>query len=292
MELFGVPLTALYGQLVVGLVNGSFYAVLSLGLAVIFGMLKIVNFVHGALYMLGAVFAWILTSKFGLSYWWALLLAPLVVGAMACIVEITLLRRLYKVDHVYGMLFTLGLAYVVEGLARHWLGVSGKPFAVPEALQGVFNMGFMRLPVYRVWVIAASATICLSTWFIIERTSLGAYLRAATENAPMTRALGINVSLMVTLTYGFGVALAAMAGVLAAPLYQVSPFMGSSLVIVVFAIVVIGGMGSIGGAVVTSLVLGLLEAIAKVYLPEASGIVVFLAMIVVLLSRPSGLFGR
>ena len=188
MELFGVPLTALYGQLVVGLVNGSFYAVLSLGLAVIFGMLKIVNFVHGALYMLGAVFAWILTSKFGLSYWWALLLAPLVVGAMACIVEITLLRRLYKVDHVYGMLFTLGLAYVVEGLARHWLGVSGKPFAVPEALQGVFNMGFMRLPVYRVWVIAASATICLSTWFIIERTSLGAYLRAATENAPMTRA--------------------------------------------------------------------------------------------------------
>lgn len=292
MELFGVPLTALYGQLLIGLVNGSFYAILSLGLAVIFGMLKVVNFVHGALYMLGAVVAWLLASKLGIGYWGALLLAPLIVGALACVLEMSLLRPLYKVDHVYGMLLTLGLAYVIEGLARYWLGVSGKPFQVPDALQGTVDVGFMNLPIYRAWVITASTVVCFGTWFVIERTRLGAYLRAATENAAMTRAFGINVSLMVTLTYGFGVALASFAGVLAAPLYQVSPLMGSNLVIVVFAIVVIGGMGSIAGAVFTSLLLGLLEAVAKVYVPEASGAVVFVVMIAVLLSRPSGLFGR
>lgn len=292
MELFGVPLTALYGQLMIGLVNGSFYAILSLGLAVIFGMLKIVNFVHGAFYMLGAVVAWLLATYLGIEYWPALIVAPVLVGILACAVEVTLLRRLYRVDHVFGLLLTLGLAYVIEGLARHWMGILGKPYSVPDALQGSMDIGFMRLPIYRAWVITASAVVCFGTWFMIERTRIGAYLRAATENAPMTRAFGINVSLMVTLTYGFGVALASLAGVLAAPLYQVSPVMGSSLVVIVFAVVVIGGMGSIAGAIVTSLALGVLEAVARVYLPEVSGIVVFVAMIIVLLSRPSGLFGR
>lgn len=292
MEIFGVPAAALYAQLVIGLVNGSFYAVLSLGLAVIFGMLKVVNFVHGAFYMLGAVAAWVLTTYLGIGYWGALLIAPLAVGLLACGFEVAFLRKLYKIDHVYGLLLTLGLAYVIESLARYWMGVLGKPFAVPDSLQGAFDLGFMRLPIYRGWVIAASLVLCFGTWFIIERTRVGAYLRAATENAPMTRAFGVNVSLMVTLTYGFGVALASLAGVLAAPLYQVSPVMGTNIVVVVFAIVVIGGMGSISGAVITSLLLGVLEALAKTFLPEASGLVVFVAMILVLLTRPSGLFGR
>ena len=292
MEIFGVPLQALYGQVMVGLVNGSFYALLSLGLAVIFGMLNVVNFVHGALYMLGAVAAWLLLTRLGINYWLALILAPLIVGLFGCLIEMTLLRPLYKVDHVYGMLLTLGLAYVIEGLARYWMGVSGKPFQVPEALAGSVDIGFMMLPIYRAWVITISLLVCLGTWLVIERTRLGAYLRAATENPGMTRAFGINVPRMITLTYGFGAALAAFGGVLAAPLYQVSPIMGSNLVIVVFAIVVIGGMGSILGAVVTGLGLGLLEGLCRVYFPEASSSVVFLAMIVVLLTRPTGLFGR
>lgn len=292
MDIFGVPLQAFAGQLVIGLVNGSFYAVLSLGLAVIFGMLNVVNFVHGALYMLGALVAWLLLSQLGIGYWGALLLSPLLVGAMGMVVEIFLLRPLYKVDHVYGMLLTLGMAYVIEGLARYAFGVSGQPFQVPELLRGSVDLGFMMMPIYRCWVIVVSLLVCLGTWFLIERTRLGSYLRAATEKPHMTRAFGINVPLLVTLTYGFGVALAAFAGVLAAPIYQVSPLMGSNLVIVVFAVVVIGGMGSIMGAIVTGMLLGVLEGLARVYYPEASSTVVFVAMIVVLLTRPSGLFGR
>jgi branched-chain amino acid transport system permease protein len=266
--------------------------VLSLGLAVIFGMLNVVNFVHGTLYMLGALAAWMMLAKLGLSYWVALVLAPLLVGSVGCAVEVLLLRPLYKVDHVYGLLLTLGLAYVIEGLARYQFGVSGMPFQVPEALQGSMDLGVMRMPIYRVWVITASLVVCLGTWFLIERTRLGAYLRAATEKPGMTRAFGINVPRLVTLTYGFGVALAALAGVLAAPIYQVSPIMGSNVVIVVFAVVVIGGMGSILGAIVTGLLLGVVEGLTRVYYPEASATVVFVAMILVLLTRPAGLFGR
>ncbi|MDB5817404.1 MAG: branched-chain amino acid transporter permease [Rhizobacter sp.] len=292
MTIFGVAHQALIAQMMVGLVNGSFYAVLSLGLAVIFGMLGVVNFVHGALYMLGAVVAWWLSVNLGFGYWASLFVAPAIVGLAGAAVEFTLLRRLYRIDPVYGMLLTLGLAYVIEGLGRFWLGASGMPFAMPDSLKGSMDLGVMRMPIYRGWVIVASLAVCLATWFAIERTRLGAYLRAATENPGMTRAFGVNVPLMVTATYAFGVALAAFAGVLAAPIYQVSPIMGSNLVVVVFAVVVIGGMGSIMGAIVTGLLLGLLEGLARVYWPEASSSVVFLAMIVVLLTRPSGLFGR
>jgi branched-chain amino acid transport system permease protein len=292
VEIFGVPIQAFASQLVIGLVNGSFYAVLSLGLAVIFGMLNVVNFVHGAVYMLGALVAWMLLKVLGIGYWGALLLAPLIVGLGGAAAEALLLRPLYKVDHVYGLLLTLGMAYAIEGLARHFFGVSGVPYQVPEALRGSLDLGFMMMPTYRFWVICVSLAVCVGTWFLIERTRLGSYLRAATEKPAITRAFGINVPLLVTMTYGFGVALAAFAGVLAAPIYQVSPLMGSNLVIVVFAVVVIGGMGSIMGAVVTGLMLGILEGLARIYYPEAASIVVFVAMVLVLLTRPSGLFGR
>ncbi|AWJ89840.1 branched-chain amino acid ABC transporter permease [Azospirillum baldaniorum] len=290
--IFGIPPQALFGQLLLGLINGSFYALLSLGLAVIFGMLNVINFAHGALYMLGAFVAWLLLTTAGIGYWWALLLAPLVVGAFGVVLEKTLLSRLYKLDHLYGLLLTFGLALIVEGAFRHFYGVSGQPYPIPDLLRGGQNLGFMFLPNYRGWVVVASLVVCLATWYAIERTKLGAYLRAATENPVLVQAFGINVPLMITATYGFGVALAGVAGVLAAPIYQVSPLMGSNLIIVVFAVVVIGGMGSILGAVLTGYGLGLLEGLTKVFYPEASNIVVFVIMAVVLLIKPAGLFGR
>ncbi|WP_391349400.1 branched-chain amino acid ABC transporter permease [Azospirillum sp. A23] len=291
-HLFGIPPQALFGQLLLGLINGSFYALLSLGLAVIFGMLNVVNMAHGALYMVGAFVAWLLLTYLGVGYWGALVLAPLAVGAVGLVLERTMLRRLYKVDHLYGLLLTFGLALIFEGAFRHQYGVSGQPYPIPELLKGGTNLGFMYLPTYRGWVVAASLLVCLGTWFAIERTKLGAYLRAATENPTLVQAFGINVPVMVSLTYGFGVALAGLAGVLAAPIYQVSPLMGSNLIIVVFAVVVIGGMGSILGAILTGLGLGLLEGLAKVFYPEASNIVVFVIMAVVLMVKPAGLFGR
>lgn len=291
-EIFGVPIQALMGQLVLGLVNGAFYAMLSLGLAVIFGMLNIINFCHGALYMMGAMFAWMGMSYWGINYWWALLLAPAAVGLFGILIERTLLKQLYKLDHIYGLLLTFGLALVLEGLFRDAYGVSGQPYSIPAQLTGGINLGFMFLPKYRAWVIVASLVVCLFTWFMIERTRLGAYLRAATENPALTQAFGINVPLMVTLTYGFGVALAGLAGVLAAPAMQVSPLMGSNLIIVVFAVVVIGGMGSILGAIVTGLGLGVVEGLTKVFYPEASATVVFVIMAIVLIVRPAGLFGK
>jgi branched-chain amino acid transport system permease protein len=290
--LFGVPLPAILGQLMLGLVNGSFYALLSLGLAVIFGLLGVVNFAHGAFYMLGAFAAYVGLQFLGVNYWCALLLAPLAVGLLGIIIERLFLRHLYQLEPVYGLLLTFGMALIAEGIMRSLFGASGRSYPVPQLLQGGFNLGFMVLPTYRAWVIVASAAVCGVTWFLIERTRLGARLRAATENARLTQALGINVPLMVMLTYGGGVALAALAGVLAAPVVQVSPLMGSSLVIVVFAVVVIGGMGSILGAIVSGLVLGLVEGLTKVIYPEASNIVVFIIMAVVLIWRPSGLFGR
>jgi len=292
MEIFGRPLPALLGQLLLGLVNGSFYAILSLGLAVIFGLLNIINFAHGALYMTGAFLAWIGLTYFNVSYWWALLLAPLLVGVLGMIIERTLLQWLYKLDHLYGLLLTFGLALIIEGVFRYFYGVSGQPYSVPDALTGATDLGFMILPNYRAWVVVASVLVCLLTWFVIERTRLGAYLRAGTENPKLTQAFGINVPLMVTLTYGFGVALAAFAGVLAAPVIQVSPLMGSNLIVVVFAVVVIGGMGSILGSIFTGLGLGVIEGLTKVYYPEASNTVVFVIMALVLLVRPAGLFGR
>ncbi|WP_391349313.1 branched-chain amino acid ABC transporter permease [Azospirillum sp. A23] len=291
-HLFGIPPQALFGQLLLGLINGSFYALLSLGLAVIFGMLNVVNMAHGALYMVGAFVAWLLLTYLGVGYWGALVLAPLAVGGVGLVLERTMLRRLYKVDHLYGLLLTFGLALIFEGAFRHQYGVSGQPYPIPELLKGGTNLGFMYLPTYRGWVVVASLLVCLGTWFAIERTKLGAYLRAATENPTLVQAFGINVPVMVSLTYGFGVALAGLAGVLAAPIYQVSPLMGSNLIIVVFAVVVIGGMGSILGAIVTGLGLGLLEGLAKVFYPEASNIVVFVIMAVVLMVKPAGLFGR
>jgi branched-chain amino acid transport system permease protein len=291
-EIFGIPSTALFGQLLIGLINGSFYALLSLGLAVIFGMLNIINFAHGAQYMMGAFAAFLLLDWLGLGYWWALIIAPLVVGAVGVVIERTLLQWLYKLDHLYGLLLTFGLALIIEGLARNHYGSAGLPYTVPEALQGGRNLGFMFLPNYRAWVIAASLVVCVGTWFVIERTKLGSYLRAATENPVLVRAFGINVPLMITLTYGFGVALAALAGVMAAPIYNVSPQMGSSLIIVVFAVVVIGGMGSIMGAIVTGFGLGVIEGLTKVFFPEASNTVIFVIMAIVLLVRPAGLFGR
>jgi branched-chain amino acid transport system permease protein len=288
----GVPLPAILGQLMLGLVNGSFYALLSLGLAVIFGLLGIVNFAHGAFYMLGAFAAYIALQTFGVNYWFALLLAPLLVALLGVLIERLFLRHLYRLDPLYGLLLTFGIALIAEGIMRDQFGASGKSYPVPELLRGVFNLGFMVLPIYRAWVVAASLTVCGITWFLIERTRLGATLRAATENAQLVQAFGINVPLIVMGTYGAGVALAALAGVLAAPVVQVSPLMGSSLVIVVFAVVVIGGMGSIVGAIVSGLTLGLIEGFTKVIYPEASNIVVFVIMAVVLIWRPAGLFGK
>ncbi|MES2483821.1 MAG: branched-chain amino acid ABC transporter permease [Pseudomonadota bacterium] len=290
--IFGVPLAAFYGQLMIGLINGSFYAMLSLGLAVIFGMLHVVNFAHGALYMLGGFLAWIGLQRLGLGYWTALVLAPLIVGALGAGIERTMLRRLRGLDPIYGLLLTFGISLVVEGLFRHWYGSSGRPYAVPELLQGGMRVGGTYLPYYRLWVVTASVTACLLTWALIERTRLGAHLRAATENAPLVQVLGINVPKLVTLTYAGGVALAALAGVLAAPLYQVSAQMGTHLLIVVFAVVVIGGMGSIMGAIVTGYMLGIVEGLTKVFYPPGAGVVVFVLMIIVLLLRPAGLFGR
>jgi branched-chain amino acid transport system permease protein len=289
---FGVPLAAILGQLMLGLVNGSFYALLSLGLAVIFGLLGVVNFAHGAFYMLGAFAAYAGWQFLGVNYWWALLLAPLAVGCLGILVERLFLRHLYQLDPLYGLLLTFGIALIAEGVMRGVFGGSGRSYPVPPSLHGVFNLGFMILPIYRAWAIFASLAVCGLTWLVIERTRLGAMLRAATENARLVQAFGINVPLMVMITYGAGVALAALAGVLAAPVVQVSPLMGSSLVIVVFAVVVIGGMGSIMGAIVSGLVLGLIEGLTKVVYPEASNIVVFVIMAVVLIWRPTGLFGR
>jgi len=289
---FGVPLPALLAQLLLGLVNGSFYALLSLGLAVIFGLLNIINFSHGALYMMGAMLTWIGGQYFGLGYWPMLLLSPLLVGAFGMVFERLLLRRLYGLDHLYGLLLTFGATLLIEGIFRSFYGSSGQPYAVPQLLRGSTDLGFMVLPIYRAWVVAVSLVVCFATWFVIERTPLGARLRAGTENAPLTKAFGINVPRMITLTYGFGVALAALAGVLAAPVLQVQPLMGSNLIIVVFAVVVIGGMGSIAGSIATGLLLGVIEGLTKVFYPQASSTVVFLVMAIVLIVRPSGLFGR
>jgi branched-chain amino acid transport system permease protein len=292
MEIFGIPLQAFLGQLLLGLVNGAFYALLSLGLAVIFGLLGIVNFAHGALYMLGAFAAWIMLDQFGINYWAALILAPLTVGVLGVIVERLFLKHLYKIDEIYGLLLTFGLSLIAEGIFRELYGVSGQNYPVPELLSGATNLGFMVLPNYRAWVVLASLVVCLGTWYLIERTRLGAYLRAGTENAALVQAFGINVPLMVMLTYGAGAALAALAGVLAAPIIQVNPLMGSNLIIIVFAVVVIGGMGSILGSVLTGLGLGLVEGMTRVFYPEASSIVVFVVMVLVLMVRPAGLFGK
>jgi branched-chain amino acid transport system permease protein len=291
-EIFGIPSQALFGQLLLGLINGSFYALLSLGLAVIFGLLNIINFTHGAQYMMGAFIAFFLLEYAQLDYWWALVLAPIVVGVSGVVIERLFLQHLYKLDHLYGLLLTFGLALIIEGVFRYYYGSSGQPYRIPPALQGGQNLGFMFLPTYRAWVIVFSLVVCLTTWYMIERTRLGAYLRAATENATLVRAFGINVPRMVTLTYGFGVALAGLAGVMAAPIYNVNPQMGADLIIVVFAVVVIGGMGSILGAIVTGFSLGIIEGLTKVFFPEASNTVIFIIMAIVLLIRPAGLFGR
>jgi branched-chain amino acid transport system permease protein len=290
-EIFGKPLPVIMGQLLIGLINGSFYALLSLGLAVIFGLLNIINFTHGAQYMMGAFAAYFLLNKLGLNYWWALALAPLAVGASGVVIERLMLSRLYKLDHLYGLLLTFGIALVIQGGFRHEFGSAGLPYSIPAQLEGGQNLGFMFLPNYRAWVIFASLVVCLGTWFVIERTKLGAYLRAATENPAMVQAFGINVPRMITLTYGFGVALAGLAGVMAAPIYQVNPLMGADTIIVVFAVVVIGGMGSIMGAVVTGFGLGVIEGLTKVFYPEASNTVIFVIMAIVLMIRPQGLFG-
>ena len=292
MELFGIPLQALMSQLLLGLVNGSFYAMLSLGLAVIFGLLNVINFSHGALYMMGAFLAYIGVTSYGLNYWMMLVLAPLVVGAFGIAVEKTMLRWLYKLDHLYGLLLTFGITLLLEGVFRSFFGVSGQTLDVPDALTGATDLGFMILPNYRAWVVAASLVVCLGTWFVIEKPRLGAYLRAGTENPKLVEAFGINVPRMVTLTYGFGVALAGLAGVLAAPVINVTPLMGSNLIIVVFAVVVIGGMGSILGSIITGLMLGVIEGLTRVFYPEGSEVVVFVVMVIVLLLRPAGLFGK
>jgi branched-chain amino acid transport system permease protein len=291
-QIFGIPSQALFGQLLLGLINGSFYALLSLGLAVIFGMLNIINFTHGAQYMMGAFAAYLLLQNFGINYWAALVIAPLLVGITGVLIERLFLQHLRKLDPLYGLLLTFGLALIIEGVFRNQWGSSGLPYAAPEALKGVVNLGFMFLPIYRAWVILLSLAVCLATWFAIERTRLGSYLRAATENPVLVRAFGINVPRMVMLTYGFGVALAALGGVMAAPIYNVSPQMGSDLIIVVFAVVVIGGMGSILGAILTGFALGIVEGLTKVFYPEASNTVIFVIMAIVLLMRPAGLFGR
>ncbi len=292
MNEVSITLDSLLGQLLLGLVNGSFYAILSLGLAVIFGLLNIVNFAHGALYMMGAYFGWMALTYFGIGYWWSLLLAPSLVAVFGMVIERSLLQWLYKLDHLYGLLLTFGVSLIIEGSYRYFFGVSGQPYPVPELLSGSTDLGFMSLPNYRGWVVIASLAVCLGTWFVIERTRLGAYLRAATENPQLTQAFGINVPLLVMLTYGFGAALAAFAGVLAAPVIQITPLMGNNLIVIVFAVVVIGGMGSILGAVATGLALGVIEGLTKVFYPEASSTVVFVIMALVLLVRPAGLFGR
>jgi branched-chain amino acid transport system permease protein len=292
VELIGIPPQVLFGQVMLGLINGAFYAMLSLGLAVIFGLLRIINFAHGALYMMGALVAWFLLQYLGLGYWWALLIAPIVVGIFGMAIERTMLRRLYQLDHLYSLLLTFGLALIIQGVFLNRFGSSGQPYGIPELLAGGQNLGFMFLPNYRAWVVVASLAVCLATWFAIERTRLGAYLRAATENPALVQAFGINVPVIITLTYGFGVSLAAFAGVLAAPIYQVSPLMGADLIIIVFAVVVIGGMGSILGSIVTGFALGVIEGLTKVFYPEASNTVIFVIMAIVLLIKPAGLFGR
>lgn len=291
-ELLGIPPQALFGQLLLGLINGSFYALLSLGLAVIFGLLNIINFTHGAQYMMGAFVAWMLLNYAGIGYWPALFLAPVIVGITGVILERVLISRLYHLDHLYGLLLTFGVALIVQGLFRNEYGISGLPYRIPQELAGGQNLGFMFLPNYRGWVIVASLIVCFGTWFVIEKTRLGAYLRAATENPTLVGAFGINVPRLITLTYGFGVALAALAGVLAAPIYSVNPNMGSDLIIVVFAVVVIGGMGSILGSIVTGFGLGLVEGLTRVFYPEGSAVVIFVIMAIVLLVKPAGLFGR
>ncbi len=291
-SIFGVPTQALFGQLLIGLINGSFYALLSLGLSVIFGLLNIINFAHGALYMMGAFVAYFLLQWAGLGYWWALLISPVAVGLLGVVLERTMLKRLYHLDHLYGLLLTFGLALIIQGLFRNQFGSSGLPYAMPAQLAGGRSLGFMFLPNYRAWVIVFSLGTCLATWYVIERTKLGSYLRAATENPALVQAFGINVPRMITLTYGFGVALAALAGVLAAPIYQVNPLMGADLIIVVFAVVVIGGLGSIMGSIVTGFALGIVEGLTKFFYPEASNTVIFVVMALVLLVKPTGLFGR
>src|SRR5438477_10182951 len=292
MTIFGVPAQALFGQLLLGLINGAFYAMLSLGLSVIFGLLNIINFAHGAQYMMGAFVAYFLLQWAGLGYWWALLAAPIVVGLVGIALERSMLQRLYTLDHLYGLLLTFGLALMIQGLFRNQYGSSGLPYGIPTQLTGGHNLGFMFLPNYRAWVVVFSLVVCLATWYVIERTRLGAYLRAATENPALVQAFGINVPRMITLTYGFGVGLAGLAGVLAAPMYQVNPLTGADLIIVVFAVVVIGGLGSIMGSIVTGYALGVVEGFTKVFYPEASNTVLFVIMALVLLVRPTGLFGR
>ena len=290
--IFGKPLLLLYGQLTLGLINGAFYALLSLGLAIIFGLLNIINFAHGALFMLGAFVAWALLNYLGIGYWPALLIAPIIVGIFGVVMEKTLINKLYKLDHLYGLLLTFGCALIIEGLARNAFGSSGMPYAIPKVLRRPLDLGFMMLPAYRAWVVVAAAVVCLATWLVIEKTRLGSTLRAATENAALVQAFGINVPRLITLTYGAGVALAAFAGVLAAPIYSVNPNMGSNFIISVFAVVVIGGMGSILGAIVTGFGLGIVEGLTKVYYPQASATVIFVVMVIVLLARPAGLFGK
>ncbi|MFO0181846.1 MAG: branched-chain amino acid ABC transporter permease, partial [Alphaproteobacteria bacterium] len=291
-EIFGIPTPLLFGQLLLGLINGAFYAMLSLGLAVIFGLLNIINFTHGAQFMMGAFVAWMLLHYLGIGYWWALILSPLLVGLTGVILERTMICRLYKMDHLYGMLLTFGISLILEGIFRNQYGSSGMPYRIPSQLSGAWDLGFMFMPVYRGWVVVFALFACITTWLVIEQTRLGAYLRAATENAPLVQAFGVNVPRMITLTYGAGVALAALAGVLAAPIYSVNPQMGTNLIIVVFAVVVIGGMGSILGSVLTGFGLGIIEGLTKVFYPEASATVIFIIMVIVLLARPAGLFGR
>jgi branched-chain amino acid transport system permease protein len=291
-EIFGFPTQALFGQLLIGLINGAFYAMLSLGLAVIFGLLNIINFTHGAQYMLGAFCAWFLLERWGVGYWWALWITPIAVALTGMVIERTMLSRLYKLDHLYGLLLTFGIALIIQGVFTNYFGSAGQPYQLPQEFSGAFNLGFMFLPKYRAWVIVASVIVCFGTWYVIERTKLGSYLRAATENPSLVQAFGINVPRMVTLTYGFGVGLAALAGVMAAPIYQVNPLMGANLIIVVFAVVVIGGMGSILGAILTGFGLGVIEGLTKVFYPEASNTVIFVIMVIVLLIKPAGLFGK
>jgi branched-chain amino acid transport system permease protein len=292
LMIFGYPAPLLFGQVLLGLINGAFYALLSLGLAIIFGLLNIVNFAHGALFMMGAFAAWMLLNYLGIGYWWALLLSPIIVGAFGLLLERTIISRLYKLDQLYGLLLTFGLALVIEGIFRNEYGSSGLPYAIPEALQGATDLGFMYMPNYRGWVVIAALIVCLATWLIIEKTSLGARLRAATENAPLVQAFGVNVPRMISLTYAAGVALAAFAGVLAAPIYSVNPNMGEGFIITVFAVVVIGGMGSILGSIFTGFGLGVVEGLTKVFYPQASDTVIFVVMVIVLLARPAGLFGK
>jgi len=291
-DIFGIPPQALFGQLLLGLINGAFYALLSLGLAVIFGLLNIINFTHGAQYMMGAFVAWMLLNWLGIGYWWALLIVPVAVGLTGIVIERTMLHRLYKLDHLYGLLLTFGIALIIQGLFRNQFGSSGLPYGIPAQLRGGTDLGFMFMPNYRGWVVVVSLVVCLATWFVIEKTKLGSYLRAATENPALVQSFGINVPRMITLTYGFGVALAAFTGVLAAPIYQVSPLMGADLIIIVFAVVVIGGMGSIMGSILTGFGLGIIEGLTKVFYPEASSTVIFVIMVIVLLIKPAGLFGR